>query len=291
MTWLTFLPAAVTTTLGIALGRLALPLHPAWSARLIVTIAVTTMLATVGTFVFIAINYLASLAPTAAGRLPEWALIGDDASISAWLGWPAIALTCVSVITAGRLSARWLKEIRSAGATSAELVRTDVPVALAIPGRRGGVVVSHGLLRNLSPAQRQVVFHHEGSHLRHRHHRYLALSALGAGLLPPLRPLNQRLRFLIERWADEDVAEVVDDRALVAHTLARVALAQPDAGTALSLGFSDSWVVPRVQALLGAPPNKNAIMGPVSLAAGGITTGLLALTALQIDDALRFLLP
>jgi Zn-dependent protease with chaperone function len=289
MTWFTFLPAVITMALGISFGRAPLPLHPRWAARLLGTSAATTTLATAGTFAFIAVNYLAGLRPQVAARLPEWTLIGDDTPIHALLGIPAIALTCASMLATSRLAARWAAEIRSAQDISAGPVRTDVPIALAVPGRNGGVVVSQGLLASLGPAELEVVFQHERSHLRHRHHRYLALGALAAAALPPLARLNERLRFSLERWADEDAAEVVGDRALVARTIVRVALAHPSSPNPLP-GFSDHGVVPRVQALLGAPPGQNLISGPLALAGTGVTTSGLAFTALQLDHALALTL-
>jgi hypothetical protein len=164
-----------------------------------------------------------------------------------------------------------------------------VPIALAIPGRRGGVLVSRGLLTSLTPPQLRVVFEHEGSHLRHRHHRYLGAGALAAGVLPPLRRLDGRLRLAVERWADEDAAEAVGDRVLVAHTVARVALARSQGRGAVP-GFAGSGVVQRVEALLADPPAKNTFTGPVLLAGTGLPSTVMALTALQVDRALALAL-
>jgi Zn-dependent protease with chaperone function len=289
MTWLTLLPAAVTLALGVALGRLAPPLHPVWSARLLVTVAATTSVAVLGTAAFLGVNYVAGHMPRAANRLPEWALFGDDRAVPGALGVPAIVLACLSVRTAGRLAARWIADVRAAQTTSAGPMDTDVPLALAVPGRRGGVLVSRGLLRELSAAELEVVFQHERSHLRHRHHRYLALGTLAARTVPFLAALDARLRFAVERWADEDAAEAVADRALVAHTIARVALARSPDRRPLP-AFADSGVVQRVRALLDTPPGKNPVTGPVIVAGTGITTSGLASSALQLDQFLAFAL-
>src|SRR5215210_2592327 len=140
MTWFTFLPGAITLTLSICLGRIALPLHPEWSGRLLCTVAMTTALATVGTFVFIAANYWASLQPQAADRLPEWALIGDDDPVPASLGVPAVVLTLASTVVIVGLATRWISEVRSAQEASQHLLETDVPLAFAVPGKNGGVL-------------------------------------------------------------------------------------------------------------------------------------------------------
>ncbi|GAA3939197.1 M56 family metallopeptidase [Actinomadura viridis] len=288
MIWLTFLPAALALTLGVALGAASLPLHPSWAARLLVTVAATTTVATIGTLVFVTVNYAATLFPRAAARLPEWALFGDDRPVPAALGVPATALTCLGAATAARLSARWAREVRRAQRISQGVVESDTPMALAVPGRDGGVLVSRGLLRALDRAQLRVVFEHEASHLRHRHHHYLALGALAAGTVPPLRRLNTRLRFALERWADEDAAEAIGDRTLVAHTIARVALAHSSRAPEPPPfpAFTGSGVVQRVEALLDTAPGKNTISGPVILGGAALATGLLVSSAWQLDHAL-----
>ncbi|MFC9974223.1 M56 family metallopeptidase [Spirillospora sp. NPDC127200] len=288
MIWLTFLPAVLALSLGVLLGLAPLPLHPAWSARLLATAAAAAVASVLGTLVFISLNYAATLFPAAADRLPEWALFGDDQPVHAGLGVPALALTGLAAATAARLSARWTAEVRGAQRTARGVVDSDVPLVIAVPGRHGGVIVSRGLLGSLDRRQLGVVFQHEASHLRHRHHRYLALGALAAGIVPPLRPLNARLRFTLERWADEDAAEAVGDRALVARTIAHVALKQSAAGPPPTLfpAFTGSGVVQRVEALLTTAPGKNTISGPLALAGAGLASGALASLAWQLDHAL-----
>ncbi|GLZ11488.1 peptidase M48 [Actinomadura sp. NBRC 104425] len=289
MIWpLTFLPAALALVLGVAVSVAPLPLHPAWSARVLAVVAGASAVAVAGTLVFVGLNYAATLAPGLADRyLPEWALFGDDQPVPAALGVPALALTALTAAVAVRLAVRWAAEVRHAQRGAGEVVQSDVPLALAVPGRDGGVLVSRGLLRVLDGIGLRVVFEHEAAHLRHRHHRYLAVGALAAGTLPVLRRLNARLRFALERWADEDAAEAVGDRTLVAHTIARVALARAEAEASSSPlpAFTDSGVVQRVQALLAAPPSKNTITGPVLLTGVGTATGLLASAAWQLDRA------
>jgi Zn-dependent protease with chaperone function len=286
--WLTLLPAALTFVLAAVLSALPPPLHPAWSARLLATVAATTVITAFGTLVFAALNYAATLFPRAAGPLPEWALFGDDQPVQAALGVPALALTGLSAVIATRLCVRWTVEVRHAQRTAEHVVDSETPLAVAVPGRHGGVIVSRGLLSTLDQAQLQVVFQHEASHLRHRHHRYLALGALAARTLPVLRGLNARLRFCLERWADEDAAEAVGDRTLVARTIAQVALSQSAADpTAPSHpAFADTGVLQRVQALLATAPSKNTISGPVLLAGAGLGTGALASIAWQLDHVL-----
>ncbi|GAA1793446.1 M56 family metallopeptidase [Actinomadura chokoriensis] len=286
MNWFTFLPLAIMLTLGTVLGRAPLRLHPSWSARLLATTGAMTAVAALGTGVFVAINYAATLAPSAAAHVPEWALFGDDRPVPDAIGIAAGALSVLGALVAGRTVVRWVREVRAARVDVREPLDTDVPIAVAVPGRHGGVIVSRGLLRDLSPEELHVVFQHEASHLRHRHHRYLAAGALAAAVLPPLRPLDGRLRLAVERWADEDAAEATGDRASVARTLAKVALAQPRPARPAATAFAESGVVERVEALLGTPPAKNAVTGPLLLLGNGVVSGSLTAATLQLDHVI-----
>ncbi|MBX6766086.1 MAG: M48 family metalloprotease [Actinomadura rubrobrunea] len=281
------MPFGVMMALSVTLGRVALPLHPLWSARLLSTTGVMTVVAAFGTGVFVAVNYGATLAPEAAAHVPEWALFGDDRPVPAWAGIPAIVLSAAGLLVAARLAVRWVIDLRAAQADAGRPLDTEVPIAVAVPGRRGGVLLSRGLLTRLTARELQVVFEHERSHLRHRHHRYLAAGALAAALLPPLRALNDRLRLSVERWADEDAAEAVGDRRLVARTIAKVALAQcPDGRHGPAIAFAWCGVVERVEALLATPPDKNTVSGPLLFVGHGLVTGSLAALTLQLDRAI-----
>ncbi|GAA2136336.1 M56 family metallopeptidase [Actinomadura napierensis] len=284
MNVLTFLPLGLMAALSVVLGVAPLPVHPVWTARLLATTGAMTAVAALGTGVFVAVNHAASLAPEVAARLPEWVLFGDDRPVPGAVGVPVAVLTVVGLLVVVRASVRWRRELRAAGDAAGRPLETSLPIAVAVPGRRGGVLVSRGLLHDLAPEELRVVFEHEGSHLRHRHHRYLAAGTVAAALLPFLRPLEARLRLAVERWADEDTAEAVGDRALVARTIAKVALAHRPA-TVPAAGFADSGVVQRVEALLDTPPAKNTVTGPLLLLGNGFVTGSLTAATLQLDHA------
>ncbi|TDB91123.1 M56 family peptidase [Actinomadura sp. KC216] len=296
MTWFTFMPLVVMLALSSALGRTRLPLHPSWSARLLATTGAMTAVAALGTGIFVAINYAATLAPSAVAHVPEWALFGDDAPVPGVVGIPATVLSAAGLLATTRAAASWLDELRTARSQAREPLETEVPIAVAVPGRHGGVLLSKGMLRTFTATELHVVFQHESSHLRHRHHRYAAAGALGAAVLRPLRPLNERLRLAVERWADEDAAEATGDRALVARTIAKAALAHPPpagppAGPAAggpagpAIAFAESGVVERVQALLGTPPDRNAVTGPLLFMGNGFVTSSLTAATLQLDQA------
>ncbi|MEU8798747.1 M56 family metallopeptidase [Spirillospora sp. NPDC048819] len=291
MNWFTVMPLAIMLALSTVFARAPLPLHPSWSARLLATTCAMTVVAALGTGVFVSINYAASLAPGAAGHVPEWALFGDDRPVPDVAGVPAVLLTAAGLLITGRTAVGWLAELRTARVQARKPLETDVPIAIAVPGRHGGVLLSRGMLRGFTAEELHVVFQHETSHLRHRHHRYAASGALLSAVLPPLRPLNERLRLSVERWADEDAAEAVGDRAVVARTIAKAALAHPHS-TGPAAAFAESGVVQRVEALLGSPPGRNAVAGPLLFMGNGFVTSSLTGATLQLDHAAAaFLLP
>ncbi len=150
--------------------------------------------------------------------------------------------------------------------------------AFAVPGAAGRVVVSSGMLRSLDGAERRALLAHERSHLRHRHHLFLTALRLAAAVNPLLYPVFRAAVFTIERWADEDAAEAVQDRPLVARTLGKAALASLR-HPAAALPLAAQHVPRRMQALLAAPPPRRTA---VILALGAV---LLLITGLSLLEA------
>ena len=111
------------------------------------------------------------------------------------------------------------------------------PDAFATPGASGRIVVTTALLRALTAQERRALFAHENSHLAHRHAWWLLAAELAVATNPMLGPTVRAIEHAVERWADEDAAQAVTDRLLVARTLARTALlirAAPPAREALA---------------------------------------------------------
>src|SRR6185436_547302 len=136
------------------------------------------------------------------------------------------------------------------------IVTSVEPFAYSLPGKPGQVVISTAMLRSLDAEERRVLIAHEQSHLRRRHHRYVRLTELAVAAMPFLTPLNGRLRFALERWADEDAALEVGDRATVASAIARAALAS-QSSPRLGLAIADAGVVERVQVMLAGPARRS----------------------------------
>jgi Zn-dependent protease with chaperone function len=165
------------------------------------------------------------------------------------VGLAALAVAFAAVVSATRVRRNQRRQRTPPHHDDFAVIPSDEPVAYALPGRPGQVVVSTGMLNALDVGERRVLIAHERAHLRKHHHRYLSLIELAAASLPLLAPLNGRLRFAVERWADEEAAKEVGDRALVASAIASAALAS-QRGPADGLGIADSGVVERVEIML-----------------------------------------
>jgi len=140
------------------------------------------------------------------------------------------------------------------------VVDDPAPRALAVPGLRGRVVITTGMVRALDAEERRVLFAHERTHLRCQHGLFRLAVRLSAAVLPFLRPLVRDCDYQLERWADESAAGAVGDRGLAAQALARAALAGRHwrrTAPGAAMGFAEYNVTSRVQALLAEPPRSN----------------------------------
>ncbi|WP_035841883.1 M56 family metallopeptidase [Kitasatospora azatica] len=165
--------------------------------------------------------------------------------------------------------------------------------AYALPGRPGRIVVTAGMLRALPAPERAALLAHERAHLTSRHHLFLAAAEYTAVLHPALRQLRTPLGFHLERWADEDAARSVGDRAVTARAVGRAALAAakaPRRDRPLLAPAAATGPVPRrVAALLsphrGTPPDsvgrRRRTVAALAL------TACLAVSAAATADATR----
>lgn len=135
------------------------------------------------------------------------------------------------------------------------------------------------MLSCLDGREREALLAHERAHLRGRHHLFQAVWRLSAAANPMLRPLAGSGCYVLERWADEEAADRVGDRSVVARAVARAALAASGAPHR-SLAATGGAVPRRVKALLAAPPRQRRL--PLPLLAGGL---LLALCCGSLADA------
>ena len=200
---------------------------------------------------------LTLLAATLVDELPE---------VATRLPVPSgVAIGAIGLLVFGFSRAVWTTQERwrletamrgaCAGATDEIVVLADPrPHAFALRGRPGRVVVSQGMLRALTPAQRRVLFAHERAHLRGHHGELLVAARTAAALNPLLAPISHTVAYLCERWADEVAAGRVGDRRLTAQALAAAALASVEPPPRAMPAFHELSVGRRVAALQAPAP-------------------------------------
>jgi Zn-dependent protease with chaperone function len=283
-------PVLVSALLALTAPRAGRRQPPRTAAWLLVTAA----LVSAGAWVLA----LAMIGSTLVGQIPEVAEAGRwsphvlashtpfdrpvAAACALALAGCAVALTVASWRRVKVLVDAW-RECRDLP-TSGDLAVLDdpVPAAFALPGAPGRVVVSSGMLRALSADERQALLAHERAHLRHHHHLFLLALQLAAAVNPLLRPLTKTGAFALERWADEEAAAAVGDRALVARAIARAALAtvrRPEQALAATGGP----VPQRVKALLAPRSPARHHLVAVMATMMAVCCASLALAAHDID--------
>jgi peptidase M48-like protein len=292
-----YLPLLAALVLGTSAGQLARALAPRAAARALTFSAVLVTIATSFVLAVLAFTLLATLSPVAA--LGRWSV----ASLSAADPVPQLvaAVACAAVLLLGTSGARAAVRRGRALAAARALCQTlgGEPGQLvilddgrddvyALPGDRGRIVASRGLLAALPTDERRALLAHETAHLRGRHHLYRAAVELAAAVNPLLRPVVGAVRFATERWADEDAATATGDRAAVARALARVGLrrhatAAPAGWRTVALEGADSAVVARVRALLTQPPRRR----PAPLVAHAALAAVLVVTVASTVETQR----
>jgi len=257
---------------------------------------------------------LGLLAMAAAMRLPMVDALGGM-SLRYVIRAEGPASLPVGVIAAGLFGAAALAAVRAAWLRTAALVAArreacslagghqpgsgeqvltivdDGVDAYAAPGRPGRIVITSGMVDALTESEREVLLAHERAHVSASHYLFTALARLAAAANPLLRPLAAAINYSIERWADERAASVTGSRPLVAHTIAKAALAAAAApvsrasSAAVLAGLtgpsqlgSRGSVPRRVDALLGPPPRRSVVLLTLAIA-------VLALCGLAAIDA------
>ncbi|MFF1344205.1 M56 family metallopeptidase [Streptomyces sp. NPDC058290] len=171
----------------------------------------------------------------------------------------------------------------------------DFPDAYALPGRPGRIVVTSGMLRALSAAEREALLAHERAHLTGRHHLFTAAVELAALCHPALRALREPLAYALERCADEDAAHAVGDRRLTAQAIGKAALAARAAHAAcpaaagrrpgISLAATAGPVPRRVTALLDQHAGTAPTRRDTRIAIAAVLLACLALSTSSAVEA------
>jgi Peptidase family M48 len=247
------LPLVVAAGLAALTAAVHRRLPPPVAARSMTVSLVVVAAAALPSIWLLGLSFLAHLPFVGAGF--EWCAkaVGMHDDIPWIVGAPAVAMMMLGTPRAVRvLFLDWRLRIHTPGPV--EYVDTPEPYAVTVPGRGGRIVISTGLLNIVDDAELDAVIAHEHTHAHYRHDRYLLIARTISAAIPFVKPFTERLRFALERWADEHAARRCGDRRTIAAALAKVALAQPMAPT--MLGFGNLGVTARVEALIAAPPPR-----------------------------------
>ncbi|RKN46718.1 M56 family metallopeptidase [Streptomyces hoynatensis] len=207
----------------------------------------------------------------------------------------AVAVACGHTLWRRHRIVRGVREsLTGLPACQVAVLPDERPYAFTLPGRHGRIVVSAAILGGLTSGERRALFAHERAHVSGGHHRYLLVAQLAARAHPLLRPLRTAVAYNLERWADEDAAQVVGNRLVTARAVGKAALLTPSAGPLPA--FAAPGPVPRRVAALLAPPPPSRTWPPARtptglaawMAAGG--TAASALSSLNAASALIVIL-
>lgn len=287
------LVAPLLTAMAIAVGVTALHrrVRPQLAAALLTGGILGVAVAVVPTLVVLAVGFLVHL-PLLGGGF-EWCrvVLGFHASVNPWLGVAATGVLVVGAVRAVRSVRAWRRH-RCVEAGAVALVDSDDWFAYSLPGPGRRIAVSSGLVDGLDGDELEVVLAHERGHARHRHDRHLLAAELAACLVPPLEWLRRRLRFALERWADEEAVDAAGcNRERVAFTLAKVALGPSNTPQAVA-AFNGLGVAARVEALLRPQQLRHEGLWTSTIGLGVVAVALAAaVQAHHVADLLVTLCP
>ncbi|WP_163507118.1 M56 family metallopeptidase [Fodinicola acaciae] len=230
-------------------------------------------LAAVGAVLMLGLSPLGS---TVAEAASAWLAAIARGDLTAGLGPVHLLLVCLAVVLFSRLvgvlllslwrtarTRRRHREVVDLVGTPYERDRSatvlDHPHAAAycLPGVRGRVVLTQGVMHLLDDAELDAVLAHEHAHLSERHDLVvLPFAAWTAALpwLPPVRAAGGAVGRLVEMVAD-DRACFGCERHVLAAALARLGSAARGSAPAGALGVAEAAVLDRVHRLL-APPRR-----------------------------------
>ncbi|MBX7548609.1 M56 family metallopeptidase [Streptomyces sp. NPDC048665] len=275
-------PLVLSLLLALVGPVIARRVAPALAAPVLASAAVLTAAATTWSLVLLAAALLGDAPPVIreareAGRpvmdpVPEVIGLGASAALL------VVAVRLHRAVRAERSTRRALRRLCAGQPADTELIvaASAVPQAFAIPGRPGRILVTSAMLSALTPAERRVLLAHERAHLTYRHGALVTAVTLAAAANPLLRPVRTAVAFLVERWADEQAADLVGDRRTTARALARAALTAGRARAACALGFTDRAVTRRIAALQTTPPPRLWTAAAAVLALGALPALLAA---------------
>jgi Zn-dependent protease with chaperone function len=250
----------VLATLAPWVGRV---IQPALATRLLGGVCVAAAGSLLWVAALSAITEVVQIPVVA--RWGDWSpqLLRSTDPVPRWFAVACVA-AAASALIAGGLAimgrARGLATMRrNVGESQLTVIEDSRIVAFATPVRGGRVVVTTGALRTLPPDERRALLAHEEAHLRHHHYWWVTIAEVAAAMCPLFRATARRVAEAAERWADEDAAEAVGDRRVVARALARTALHGSAPRPSGAVSVAGGPMVVRVRAMLDPPPSRRLL--------------------------------
>jgi Zn-dependent protease with chaperone function len=192
----------------------------------------------------------------AAHPLDHWPRIAAAMLLVAVLIRLVVALTS-TLVEMRAVSSALLK--RAAGVRGrVHVVASSQPFAMTVGVIGPRIVVSTGLLSELSPAERSAVIAHERAHIAGAHPLVLvAVRTIdrALGWIPPVRAATGSILVGLEVAADGAAVAAVGDPMIVARALERVAAAPFAPATRLAIG--DTEILTRVRRLCLPGASRN----------------------------------
>lgn len=282
--WL-LLPSIVLTIAALGTPSLTRRLHPALSVRVLTVLMGSTAAATAAWALIVVSDLIIQVGPPPGRESTIGKLITAHHPAPRWIATLVLAsVLCAAVrIIAHEWNRRALH--RTLPGTQG-IVMTDISgfVGLAVPGRSSRIVLSRPALDGCTRAEQSVVVAHEWAHLRYRHSWYIRTVTIAATACPWLRPIERRVRFLIERWADEEAATSVRDRSLVARTIAKLALRPTTDG--ITIAFTHGDAAARARAMLEAAPDHPHLVTRITIASTSAAATSIAGSSLHLHHAI-----
>ncbi len=204
--------------------------------------------------------------PTHPGNGASWLVLALA------LGWLAARATraLVELRRASRAAARLLSQSHGDVRLHARVLPAEAPLCLLVGVMRPVVVVSEGLVAQVSSADLAVLLHHERAHAARRDTLLrLVVRAATALLWGPARTrLLRALALAAEQSCDEAAGRAVGDRLQVAAVILKAErlLQAPPAALASAAAAFGGDVPARVEALLAPPRPPGTLARPAALA-------------------------
>jgi len=166
----------------------------------------------------------------------------------------SLALTAYGVWRAGRGISNWLRSHAVGEGPAGSVIVSDPEMLIAAAGfRQPVVVVSQEALIELDDDELAAGLQHEWGHVRRRHRSVTFLAALLVGLSRPLPGGKQafsRLRFFLERDADEYAVDRTGDPHSLARAICKVASVRASTWNPAIAGLGGSGIAARLHLLI-----------------------------------------